>query len=256
MSRVSAREKVHQILSDEKARWFFPVNNVIALFIVASVIVVILETVPELYAKYAELFLIAEYGILTLFGIEYALRVWSAPDRIRYMTSFFGLIDLISILPGVLLIFMPGVITYHALGVLRILRVLRLLRTFRLVKLVIPKRQRESIAREFHDSSALINLEIYLFALTCVVILSGTFMYVVESAVPGSHFQSIPDGLWWAIVTISTVGYGDTVPITAVGKAIATVTMLAGLALFVLMLTVVGRAMQLALFGTSIDNKK
>lgn len=252
---MTLREKVHHVLSDERSPWFFPVNNVIALIIIAATIVVILETVEPLYLEYARYFLIAELAVLSIFSIEYALRVWSSPDPLKYITSFFGIIDLLSIVPGFFLVFFPGSVTYHTLGIIRILRVLRLLRTFRLVRLVIPRKHRERISQELRNSETLVNLEIYLFALATVVVFSGTLLYIAEGHLPQSEIKSIPDGLWWSIVTVSTVGYGDIVPVTALGRFIATGTMLLGLGLFVLMLTVVGRAMQLALFGSRIDNQ-
>ncbi len=254
-SDKTLRERIHYVLSDERSPWFFPVNNVIAAVIIFATVIVILETVQPLFETYSRLFIVAEMVVLTIFTIEYVLRIWSSPNPVRYMTSFFGIIDFLSIIPGLFLILLPNAITYHTLGIIRILRVLRLLRTFRLVRLAIPKRHRERMSRQFHNSITLINFEIYVFALVMVVVFSGTLMYIVEGGLPNSHFSSIPDGLWWAVVTISTVGYGDLVPISALGKIIATATMFAGLGLFVLMLTVVGRVMQVILFGTTIDDR-
>lgn len=252
MSNRTLRAAVCRTLNDENSRWFFPVNNLLAVIIVASTFVVILETVPELFARWRDFFIYAEYTVLAIFSVEYALRIWSAPNRLRYITSFFGIIDLLSIVPSLFILLTPDAITYHTLGVIRILRVLRLLRTFRLVRLVIPKRHRDRISKELYNGQSLINLEIYFFALATVVVFAGTLMYLVEGHVPGSHFTSIPDGLWWAIVTITTVGYGDTYPITLAGRLVATATMISGLGLFVLMLTVVGHIMQIILFGTKL----
>ncbi len=249
----TVRERVDTVLNSEHSRWFFPINNLLALIIIASTFIVVLETVPEYCARWHDLFIYAEYTVLTIFSVEYVLRVWSAPNRIKYMTSFFGIVDLLSIVPSIFILVTPDAITYHTLGVTRILRVLRLLRTFRLVHLVIPKRHRDRITREVQNGQSLINLEIYLFALATVVVFAGTLMYIVEGHVPGTHFTSIPEGLWWAVVTITTVGYGDTYPITLAGRLVATVTMVAGLGLFVLMLTVVGHIMQIILFGSTLD---
>lgn len=253
MRHLSFKEQVHAALNNERSRWFFPVNNILALIIVASTMVVILETVPELFVRWGDFFIYAEYTVLTIFGIEYLLRLWSAPNRLRYVTSFYGLIDLVSIVPSVFILLTPDAIAYHTLGIVRILRVLRLLRTLRLVQLVIPKQQRDRLSKELHNGQSLINFEIYVFALATVVILSATLMYVIEGHIPGTHIPSIPHGMWWAIVTISTVGYGDFVPITAAGRVVASLTMLAGLGLFVLMLTVVGHIMQIILFGSKLD---
>ena len=253
MRHKSLKEQIQDVLNNEHSRWFFPVNNVLALIILVSTAIVVLETVPELFARWHDFFIYAEYTVLTIFSIEYLLRLWSAPNRLRYATSFYGLIDLVSIVPSIFILVTPDAITYHTLGIIRILRVLRLLRTLRLVQLVIPKRQRDRINKELHNGQSLINLEIYVFALATVVILSATLMYVVEGHLPGTHIPSIPHGMWWAIVTISTVGYGDLVPITSMGRVIASLTMLAGLGLFVLMLTVVGHIMQIILFGTKLE---
>ncbi|HWO07614.1 MAG TPA: potassium channel family protein [Candidatus Paceibacterota bacterium] len=100
---------------------------------------------------------------------------------------------------------------------------------------------------------AIFNIEIYLFALLCIVVISGSLLYVVESQVPGSSFASIPAGMWWAVVTITTVGYGDLVPFTVVGRIIAALTMLPGLIMFALLVAVMGRTMQTVLFGSPID---
>lgn len=254
--KIALRHAVCRALSDEHSHWFFPVNNTIALVIVASTLVVILETVPSFGATYGHVFVYAEYVFLTIFSFEYMLRVWSAPKPLRYMSSFFGIIDLVAILPGIFLIAAPGAVTYHTLGVLRILRVLRLLRTIRLVRFIIPKRQRERIAEHLKNGTSLINVQIYAFALACVVILAGTLMYVAEGQIPDTKFTSIPVGMWWALVTVSTVGYGDLVPVTTIGKMVGSLTIFLGLGLFVLLLTVVGQTLQIVLFGSSIEEKR
>lgn len=254
--RHTMRQKIDFALNNERSRSFLAINYILALIIVVSVTIVIVETVPGYFARWHDFFIYAEYTILTIFGIEYLIRLWSAPHRLRYATSFYGLIDLVSILPSIFIILTPNAIIYHTLGIVRILRVLRLLRTLRLVQLVIPKRQRERIVHELNDGQSLINLEIYWFALITVVVLSATLMYVVEGHIPGTHFPSIPHAMWWSIVTITTVGYGDLVPMTAVGRVVATLTMIAGLGLFVLMLTVVGHILQILLFGSNIEHRK
>jgi voltage-gated potassium channel len=255
MSNVakSLRTNTQRVFNNEHARWFFTVNNTIAFVIITSTVLLILETVPEYYAQYGNLFRTAELIIVTLFAIEYALRLWSAPNPVKYAISLFGIIDFLAILPGIIFLVNPASIAYHTLGILRILRILRLLRTLRLIHLVLPPHYRSRMAKEFRNSETWINLEIYFFTLITVIIFSGTLIYLAENSIPGTIFTSIPAGIWWAIVTVTTVGYGDLIPMTVAGRFIATITMFAGLALFVLMLTVMGRALQIVLFGTPIE---
>jgi voltage-gated potassium channel len=219
---TSVRKNIHRAFNDERARWFLSVNNIIAIIIITSTAFLILETVPEYYKQYEGFFRTAELLIITFFAVEYMLRLWSAPQPMRYITSFFGIIDFLAVLPGIIFLVNPASLAYHTLGLLRILRILRLLRTLRLIHLVLPPHYRQRIAREFRNSEMWINLEIYFSTLITVVIFSGTLIYLIEGAIPGSTFTSIPAGLWWAVVTITTVGYGDLVPITIAGKFVAT----------------------------------
>lgn len=254
--RMSVRARIGDVLNNERSKWYFFVNDAIAVIIVVSVALLVLETVPSMAARYGTFFYVAELCVLAFFGVEYALRLWTAERPVRYATSFFGIIDAASILPGLLAVLLPVIFPYHTLGILRILRVLRILRTLRLVRFVLPTKRRIQMARDMASGIALFNIEIFLFAFTSVVVITGALMYAVENALPGSKFVSIPDGMWWAVVTMTSVGYGDMVPVSATGKLIASFTMLAGLVFLALLVAVMGRTMQTVLFGSPIEGRR
>jgi len=159
-------------------------------------------------------------------------------------------------LPSLLAFALPWAFPYHALGVLRILRILRILRAFRLVRFVVSTKRRRQIVHNMAQGIAIFNIEIYLFALLSIVTISGALLYVFESAIPGSPFTSIPAGMWWSIVTITTVGYGDLVPVTIYGRIIAALTMLSGLVMFALLVAVMGRTIQTMLFGSPLEDTR
>ncbi|MEZ8824980.1 ion transporter [Vibrio sp. 10N.261.55.A7] len=194
----------------------FDIGLIIA--IIASLIVLVLDSIPALNARWADLFLYLEFSFTVLFTIEYLLRLYCSPKPSAYATSFYGVVDLLAILPTYLAFFFPAA---SYIGVIRMLRVMRI---FRILKLV----------RYLQDSNILLRSllmakrKIFIFFSTVgiLVIILGSVIYVIEG--PENGFTSIPQSIYWAIVTITTVGYGDLVPQTSIGKAVASITMLLG----------------------------
>ncbi|MEZ9231979.1 ion transporter [Vibrio amylolyticus] len=194
----------------------FDIGLIIA--IIASLIVLVLDSIPALNARLADLFLYLEFSFTVLFTIEYLLRLYCSPKPSAYATSFYGVVDLLAILPTYLAFFFPAA---SYIGVIRMLRVMRI---FRILKLV----------RYLQDSNILLRSllmakrKIFIFFSTVgiLVIILGSVIYVIEG--PENGFTSIPQSIYWAIVTITTVGYGDLVPQTSIGKAVASITMLLG----------------------------
>ena len=186
--------------------------------IAASVVVVVLESVQPLADRNTELFLVLEWGFTLLFNVEYIARLVCVQRPFRYATSFFGLVDLASVLPMYVAMLAPG---SH---VLIDIRILRMLRAFRILKLTEYVREYSSLGQALYASRR--KVAVFLSVVALVVVVLGTLMYVVEG--PEHGFTSIPVAIYWAITTMTTVGFGDIAPRTSVGRVVASVVMLLG----------------------------
>ena len=186
--------------------------------ILASVAVVLLDSMESVHAKYAVLLNRLEWGFTIIFTIEYILRLACVPHPLRYAKSFYGIIDLLAVLPTYLAALVPGL---HALLDVRILRLLRL---FRLLKLAHYVAEYGALARALYASRR--KIFVFLSFVLMVVLIMGTLMYVVEG--PANGFTSIPLAVYWAITTMTTVGFGDITPQTDLGRVVASVMMLLG----------------------------
>ncbi len=188
------------------------------VIVVASVLVVMFESVRPLATRHATLLLTLEWIFTLLFTAEYLARLACVQRPLRYATSFFGLVDLASVLPMYLATVVPG------LHVLIDIRILRMLRAFRILKLTEYVREFSSLGDALHASRR--KIAVFLAVVAMVVVVLGTVMYVVEG--PDSGFTSIPVAIYWAITTMTTVGFGDIAPQTNLGRAVSSVVMLLG----------------------------
>ncbi|WKK67243.1 ion transporter [Lutimonas zeaxanthinifaciens] len=212
------REKWHEIIyeADSRAGKYFDLILIVA--IIFSIILVMLESVKELDSKYHQFFDISEWVITILFSIEYVLRIITVKKPKSYIFSFYGIIDFLSTIPKYLSLFIGGA---HALVALR---ALRLLRIFRILKLVRFVGATENLGKALKASRYKIFVFISAVMIICVII--GTLMYLIEGDPSG--FTSIPRSIYWAIVTLTTVGYGDIAPQTAIGQLMASLVMILG----------------------------
>ena len=215
------KEQVFDIIfgTHSRAGRIFDISLIILIF--ASVLVVILDSVTELSSAYHDYFYLAEWVFTLLFTLEYAVRLYVSPKPRVYAFSFYGIIDLLSILPAFLSLLFPGA------NYLMIIRILRVLRIFRVLKLFRYLQEANTLFRSLIASKR--KIFVFLFSVALLIIIFGCLMYLIEG--PENGFTSIPKSIYWAIVTITTVGYGDISPNTPLGQTLASITMLVGYAI-------------------------
>ncbi|MEM6342311.1 MAG: ion transporter [Bacteroidota bacterium] len=222
MSRAKEiRDRVHEIIfeADTPAGKAFDVGLLIA--IVSSVMVVMLESVKEIREQFASELQWAEWIFTALFTVEYLLRIYSVQKPHKYIFSFYGIVDLLAILPSFLQPFVAGS------RYLVTIRTLRLLRIFRVLKLANYVVQGQVISRALRASRA--KITVFLIAVMTLVVIVGSIMYVIEGGEESQGgFTSIPRSIYWAIVTVTTVGYGDIAPVSDLGQALSAVLMIMG----------------------------
>lgn len=215
------RHRLHTIIfeSDTPAGKTFDV--VLLIMIALSTFVVLLESIPALHSRYFPIFMGIEWFFTILFTIEYILRLISVRSPRHYALSFYGMVDLLAILPSYFSLLIPGWQYFL------VIRVLRLLRIFRIFKLAEYLRDAQVITRALYNSRR--KISVFLLTILLLVTIIGSMMYVIEGEASG--FTDIPTSIYWAIVTLTTVGYGDLAPRTAMGKVLASMVMLLGYAI-------------------------
>ena len=277
--------------SNAFTRWVAVIN----FWILISCLSLAGETVEPYATEHANLFKLIEYFAVLFFTIDYLGNLYFAKDRVKYFFSFWGMVDLISILPSYLM--MMNLTALQGSKVFRVLRVVRVLRVLKMARIAL-----QALEQKLESSNPILtNLKIYFIALFSVVMISSTLMYYVEGSLyspeaiakgqaafdaelkvnplpadapPGAEkfvpvdpisgnpipedkrfYTSIPAAMWWCIVTLTTTGYGDMFPLTFGGRVIAGITMLFGLVLFGILLNIVGKTIMVLLFGESLTDE-
>ena len=241
----SWRYRLHEIIyeSNTVAGKAFDVS--LLILILASILIVMFDSVDKWHQLYGDLFQSLEWIFTILFTIEYALRLISIKRPFTYVVSFLGTIDLLAIIPSYLSIFFIGAQS------LLVLRALRLLRVFRIFKLTHYLSEMQFLGVAIKGS--LRKISIFMLIVLMLVIILGSIMYLIEK---GQHgFSSIPESIYWAIVTITTVGYGDISPVTPLGKLVASIIMLMGYGIIAVPTGIVTTEMALAVRSKSQKNE-
>lgn len=216
--RERRRRVLYQIVFESGTPAGKRFDVILLLAILSSLMVVMLETVPQLSDQNPLLFASLEWFFTVLFSIEYLLRIYIVRKPLSYALSFYGIVDLVSVLPTYLAIFLGGAQYFIVIRSLRLLRVFRVLKMVRFIgeATVLSKALRASRHK----------IAVFLIAVICATFIMGTVMYLVEG--PEHGFNSIPKSIYWCIVTLTTVGYGDISPETPLGQFIASIIMILG----------------------------
>lgn len=212
------KERIHEIIFETDTREGKVFDVALLILISCSVILIMLESVKSYDEEYGFVFDFIEWTLTIIFSVEYVLRIWVVKNSRNYIFSMMGIIDLLAIIPTYLSIF---IVTGHYIAIVRIFR---LLRVFRVLKLVRYMQGAETLKQALISTRG--KIVAFLVFVLCSAILMGTVMYVVEGGENG--FNSIPRSVYWAIVTLTTVGYGDISPATGLGQAIASLIMVLG----------------------------
>ena len=216
MSRLKQNIKTIIFGTDTRVGKLF--DEILIIAIILSIITVLLDSVSEYRQQYGQILNFAEWIFTIMFTIEYSMRIYCIKRPLSYVFSFYGIIDLLSVIPTYLSVLLPGT------EVLSVIRILRVLRIFRVLKLV------QYMGEEKHLWEALIasktKIFVFLFSVMNIVVILGSIMYLIEGEAAG--YTSIPKSIYWAIVTLTTVGYGDIHPLTSLGQGISAVIMLIG----------------------------
>ena len=215
---MGIRERIHLVIFEAESgpgRWF---DHVLIASILISVAIVVADSVAAVHAVAGGIFYWVEWFFTILFTCEYVLRVATVRRPLSYVFSFYGLVDLLSVLPTWLTLFIGGT---HSLLVVRVLRLLRIFRVLKLIKFIGPQEQLSIALRESRAK-----ITVFLVAVLALDLVVGATMYLIEG--PENGFTSIPRAMYWAIVTMTTVGYGDMAPATTAGRFFASLVMVMG----------------------------
>ena len=231
------RHKLHEAFFEHHTPTGRAVDIFFLVMILGSIVIVMMDSVSSLHEHYKVQFHQAEWGFTILFSVEYLLRASLSQKPMKFIFSFLGLIDLIAILPTYFSLFLAG---SQPLLILRVLRLLRIFRIFRLSNFLLDlKFLSRTLARSFRKISIF-----FMFAFVIIIIMAS-MMYIVED--PKNGFTSIPQCIYWAITTITTVGYGDMVPTSPLGQMVANIVMLIGYAIIAVPTGIITTEMALAI---------
>ncbi|MFI8981017.1 ion transporter [Ectopseudomonas khazarica] len=217
-NRQSWRQRLYIIIFETSTPAAQRFDNWLLVAILTSLVVVMLDSIERFHNQYAGLFSVLEWFFTALFAVEYALRLYCSPKPLRYAFSFFGLVDLLAVLPAIL------ALMFADAQYLMIVRAIRMVRIFRVLKLRHYLTQANFLLVALRGSKQ--KIIVFLVSVSTLVTVFGALMYVVEG--PAHGFTSIPTSIYWAVVTLTTVGFGDITPKTPLGQMLATMVMITG----------------------------
>lgn len=228
--KPSFKETIYDVIfgfESKPGRYF---DVVLIGMILVSVAAVLLDSVASWHLRYGELFYRMEWFFTLAFTVEYVLRIYSSPNRLRYILSFYGIVDFLSIVPTYVAFLYPSA------AYLIIIRIMRVLRIFRILKLLRYLSEANLLFNALYNARR--KIFVFLFSLATLIIIFGALMFLIEG--PKNGFDSIPKSIYWAVVTVTTVGYGDISPKTPLGQAVAALAMICGYAVIAVPTGIIG----------------
>ena len=216
------KRKIQEIIFEADTPMGKLFDLALLVMILLSVIVVMLESVESYRKEWSWLFEILEWVFTILFSLEYILRIFSVKNPLKYIFSFYGIIDLLSLIPS----YIGIAIGANNISSIKSIRTIRLIRIFRILKLIRYVKEAAALKKAFIASKQ--RIIVFLFVVFSIVVLMGTIIYMLED--PKDGFTSIPRSIYWAVVTLTTVGYGDIAPITGLGQFLSAALMILGYA--------------------------
>ncbi len=219
------QRRMHEVIFEADTAAGKAFDVILLVVIVLSVIIVMLDSVQSINQAYRRPLMIAEWAITILFTIEYIARLACIGRPMRYVFSFYGVVDLLAVIPTYLSLFIVG---SQSLVVIRALRLVRIFRVFKLTRYL---REAHALLMALRETRE--RITVFLVFILTVIVIIGSVMYLVEGTQPDTGFTSIPRSIYWAIVTMTTVGYGDIAPQTILGQVLAAAVMILGYAIII-----------------------
>ncbi len=234
MPYTKFKAKIHEIIFEADTTEGKTFDVLLLILIIISIVATMMETVASVRVEYGKTLVVIEWIVTIFFSIEYIMRIYSSKNPWAYIFSFYGIVDLLSIFPTYFGVFNPSTKS------LAVIRSLRLLRVFRVLKLGQFLNAYESLNGALKQSRN--KILVFLAMVVIIVFIVGSLMYVIEGN-QGSGFDNIPISVYWAIVTVTTVGYGDIAPVTPLGQFFASMLMIVGYAIIAIPTGIVGAGM-------------
>ena len=243
------KEKLRIIFEDTKARRFWVYHYFSAAVIISALVLILFETNASLYAAYKPIFNFLEYLVTVVFTMEYLSYIWLAKRKRSYLFSFYGIVDILAILPTYL-----GFANLGFLRALRVVRILKLFRLARIMKLVRFAYDHYSVRRTEKEIMRL-NLEVYFVALIIFIAAFSVILFHLEEGVPGTKIFDLEDAWWMIMASITLVGFGDIVPVTFAGRLFVGLVMITGTGFIALAFLIMGKIFQQMFFGEEVEQE-
>ena len=224
------RQTIYDVIFGYESRAGKLFDLILIVLIISSVTAVLFDSVASFHEQYGDFLYRLEWLFTILFTTEYVLRLYSTPNKLKYIFSFYGIIDLVSILPTYIAFLFPSAVY------LIVIRIMRVLRIFRILKLMRYMGEANMLYSALVQARR--KILVFLFSVVNLIIIFGALMFIIEG--PENGFDNIPQSIYWAIVTITTVGYGDISPHTPIGQFVAAIAMICGYAVIAVPTGIIG----------------